>query len=55
MEDIKRSRRINKGNRENIWKITRVQVQGCQVQQFIHNMEPIIDFAQVNGAPAKVF
>ena len=23
--------------------------------QFIHNTEPIIDFAQVNGAHAKVF
>ena len=35
------------GNRENIQKITRVQVQWCHVRQFIHNMEPIIDFAEV--------
>ena len=45
IKDIKRSRRIDKGNRENIRKITREQEQGCQVRQFLHNMEPIIDFA----------
>ena len=39
----------------NIQKITRVQEQGCQVRQFIHNMESIIDFAQVNGVHAKEF